>query len=126
MDSTASLRLRARPPAGTPDPRVSTMGDRLLTIFEVIDWTQLPSSTQPVARMLTDGLARPEIAKTLGMSAQKVDSLVRELRLAMTEQALEHADELDADLRAHLESLRSFDLSRLSGSWRTSKSRQQP
>jgi hypothetical protein len=83
------------------------MGDRLLQIFDVINWTQLPSQTQPIARMLVRGLAQTEISRALGIREEEVGRVIRELRLAMTEQALEHADELDAELRAYLHAIRS-------------------
>jgi hypothetical protein len=78
---------------------------KLTRIFELIDFENLPAETLPIARMLTDGLTQTEIAMSLGRSEDWVASRIRELRLALIEQALSRADELDSELRAHVERL---------------------
>jgi DNA-binding transcriptional regulator LsrR (DeoR family) len=93
----------------------------LLQIFELIDFTALPAETQPIAQMLTDGYAQTEISTRLGLSEEKVGSLVRQLRESMIDQALAHADRLDARLREHLLLLRSSTAS--VGGGRTGKRR---
>lgn len=99
----------------------TTNADRLLMMFDLIDFDLLPAETQPIARMLTDGFAQTEISKATGMSEEKVGALVRQLREAMIDQALDRADRLDADLREHLLSLRSSTAS--VGGGRTGKRR---
>jgi DNA-binding NarL/FixJ family response regulator len=84
----------------------TTTAERLLQIFELIDFTQLPAETQPIARMLTDGFTQTEIATRLGRSDDYVASRIRELRSAMISQALAQSDRLDGRLREHLQSLR--------------------
>jgi DNA-binding transcriptional regulator WhiA len=86
----------------------TTTAERLLQIFELIDFTQLPAETQPIATLLVDGYTQTEIAKMLDppRSDDYVASRIRELRSALIDQALAHSDQLDQRLREHLLSIR--------------------
>jgi len=79
----------------------------LARIFELIDFTVLPQETQPIARLLTDGFTQKQIATRLNRSEDWVATRVRELRSGLIEQALSRVGELDAELRLHLQQLRS-------------------
>jgi hypothetical protein len=84
-------------------------------IFEVVDFSTLPAETQPIAQMLVDGLTQTEIATTTGRSEEAVSRLVRLLRDALIEQALERADTLGEELRDHLLALRRGSTARGAG-----------
>ena len=80
---------------------------RMTGLLDLIDWTRLPESTRPVARMLSRGLTQKEIATELGWPDQQVARQVKLLRDAIVGQALEQCDRLSVELREHLVSLRS-------------------
>jgi len=80
-------------------------------ILEFIDPTLLPPRAQSILRVLgpflADGLNQQEIATRCGRSTDWVKARLHELRMALVEAALVRADEMERDLREHLEALRS-------------------
>lgn len=113
--STSGARPECSDDTGSTESRIQTKRPRrdairtqetpLTRIFELIDFESLPGETQPIARMLTDGLTQTEIATSLGRSEDYVASRIRELRLALLDQALSRLDDLDVELREHVERL---------------------
>lgn len=104
--NTESHAVTTRSPT-EPMPTLTRSVETLARIFEFVDFKLLPPQTRPIARMLIDGFTQIQIAAELHRSPDWVAARVRELRDEILRQALAKLEEMDTELRAYVELLRS-------------------